>query len=54
MAALVLALSRVSAGKDEETEKLKLLATICGAGLFLSILFALYGPAVDLSSLSRL
>jgi hypothetical protein len=50
MAALVQALSRVSAGTSEETETLKLLAIFCGAGLLVSILFAIYGPAVDLTS----
>jgi hypothetical protein len=50
MAALVQALSRVSAGTSEETETLKLIALFCGAGRLVSILLALYGPAADLTS----
>jgi hypothetical protein len=50
MAALVQALSRVSAGTNEETETLKLVALFCCAGLLVSILFAIYGPAADLTS----
>jgi hypothetical protein len=46
MAALVQALSRFGS-TDVETETLKLLAIFCGAGLFVSILFATYG--LDLS-----
>ena len=46
MAALVQALSQLG-GTDVETETLKLIAIFCGAGLFVSILFATYG--VDLS-----
>jgi hypothetical protein len=47
MAALVQALSRLSASTNVETETLKLLAIFCGAGLFVWILFATYG--LDLS-----
>jgi hypothetical protein len=47
MTALVQALSRLSASTDVETETLKLLAILSGAGLFVSILFATYG--LDLS-----
>jgi hypothetical protein len=50
MAALVQALSRESAGTNEETETLKLVALFCCAGLLVSILFAIYGPAADLTS----
>jgi hypothetical protein len=50
MAALVLALSRVSAGASAETETPKLIALACGAGLLVSVLFAIYGPTLDLSS----
>jgi len=50
MAALVQTLYRVSASTDVETETLKLIALFFGAGLLVSILFAIYGPAVDLSS----
>jgi hypothetical protein len=50
MAALVQALSRLSAGTDEKTESLKELAILSGAGLLVSILFAIYGPALDLSA----
>jgi hypothetical protein len=50
MVALVQALSQVSAGTNEETETLKLIALFCGAGLLVSILFAIYGPAADLTS----
>jgi hypothetical protein len=46
MTALVQALSRFGS-TDVETETLKLLAIFCGAGLFVSILFATYG--LDLS-----
>jgi hypothetical protein len=46
MATLVLALSRFGS-TNVETETLKLLAIFCGAGLFVSILFATYG--LDLS-----
>ena len=47
MAALVQALSRLSASKDREIEALKILATICAAGLFVSVLYGTYG--LDLS-----
>jgi hypothetical protein len=47
MTALVQALSRLSASTDVETETLKLLAILSGAGLLISILFATYG--LDLS-----
>jgi hypothetical protein len=50
MAALVQALSRVSAGTSGETETLKLIALFCGAGLLVSILFAICGPSADLTS----
>ena len=43
MAALVQALSRLSASTNVETETLKVLAILSGAGLFVSILFASYG-----------
>jgi hypothetical protein len=48
MAALVQALSRAPAGTKSET--LKLIALFSGAGLLVSVLFAIYGPAVDLTS----
>jgi hypothetical protein len=44
MAAMVQALSRLSAGKDTETETLKVVAILSITGLLVSILFALYGP----------
>jgi hypothetical protein len=47
MAALVQALSRAAEGTSEENETLKLIATFCGAGLFISIVFATCG--LDLS-----
>jgi hypothetical protein len=48
MTALVQALSRLSTGTDIETgTTLKALALLCGAGLFVSVLFASYG--LDLS-----
>jgi len=47
MTALVQALSRLSAGTGIETEIVKTLALLCGAGLLVSILFATYG--LDLS-----
>jgi hypothetical protein len=47
MPALVQAVSRLSASTNVETETLKMLAIFCGAGLFISILFATYG--LDLS-----
>jgi hypothetical protein len=47
MTALVQALSRLSTGTDIETGTLKALALLCGAGLFVSVLFASYG--LDLS-----
>ena len=50
MTALVQALSRVSAGTSEETETLKLMALISSAGLLVAVIFALYGPTLDLSS----
>jgi hypothetical protein len=50
MAALVQAVSRVSAGTSEETETLKLIVLFCSVGLFVSVLFAIYGPAADLTS----
>jgi hypothetical protein len=50
MAALVHALSRVSACPSEETETLKLIALFCATGLLVSVLFAIYGPAVDFTS----
>jgi hypothetical protein len=50
VAALVQALSRVSAGTSEETETLKLIVLFGSAGLLVSVLFAIYGPAVDLTS----
>jgi len=49
MAALVQALSRVSAGTSEQTETLQLIVLFCGAGLLVSILLAIYGPAADLT-----
>jgi hypothetical protein len=48
MAALVQAFSRLSGSTNVETETLKLLAIFCGAGLFVSILFATCG--LDLST----
>jgi hypothetical protein len=47
MTALIQALSRFSNTSNIETETLKLLAMFCGAGLFISLLFASYG--LDLS-----
>jgi hypothetical protein len=47
MAALVQAISRLSASANVETETLKMLAMFCGAGLLVSIVFATYG--LDLS-----
>jgi hypothetical protein len=47
MTALAQALSRLSAGTNIETEILKALAFLCGAGLLVSILYASYG--LDLS-----
>ena len=47
MTALVQVFSRLSSNKDFETETLKILAMICGAGLFVSVLYATYG--LDLS-----
>jgi hypothetical protein len=49
MAALVQAMSRLSAGTSDETETLKLIVLFCGAGLLVSILLAIYGPAADLT-----
>ena len=46
MTALAQALSRFG-GSDVETETLKLIATFCAAGLFVSVLWATYG--LDLS-----
>jgi hypothetical protein len=40
MTALVQAFSRLSAGTNIETEILKALAFLCGAGLLVSVLFA--------------
>jgi hypothetical protein len=48
MAAFVLALSRFDS-TNVETENLKLLAIFSGAGLLVSILLAIYGPAADLT-----
>jgi hypothetical protein len=50
MTALVQALSRASAGTSEASETLKLMALISSAGLLVSVLFAIYGPTLDLSS----
>ena len=56
MAAFVLALSRFGSTNVEigstnvETKNLKLLAISCGAGLLVSILLAIHGPAADLTS----
>jgi hypothetical protein len=47
MAALVQAFFRQS--DNEETKTLELLVIFCGAGLLMSILFAIYGPLADLS-----
>ena len=47
MTALVQAFSRLSVATDVATETLKVLAVICGAGLFVAVLFATYG--LDLS-----
>jgi hypothetical protein len=47
MAALVQALSRLSASRDSETEILKVIVIFSAAGFFVSLLFATYG--VDLS-----
>ena len=49
MAALVQAMSRLSAGTSDETETLKLIVLFCAAGLLVSILLAIYGPAADLT-----
>jgi len=49
MAAFVLALSRFGS-TNVETKNLKLLAISCGAGLLVSILLAIHGPAADLTS----
>ena len=43
MTALVQAISRLSAGTNVETETLKTLAMLSGAGLFVSLLYAAYG-----------
>jgi hypothetical protein len=43
MAAFVQALSRLSVDTNVETDTLKVLAILSGAGLFVSILFASYG-----------
>ena len=43
MTALVQAFSRLS-DVDIETETLKALLVLCGASLFVSLLFATYGP----------
>jgi len=42
-------MSRLSAGTSDETETLKLIVLFCGAGLLVSILLAIYGPAADLT-----
>jgi hypothetical protein len=47
MTALVQAFSRLSTSKNLEIEALKILAMICAAGLFVSLLYATYG--LDLS-----
>jgi hypothetical protein len=52
MTALVQVISRLSVGTDTEGETLKLIALFCAAGLLVSVLFALYGPSVDLTSVS--
>jgi hypothetical protein len=39
-----------SAGTNEETETLELIVLFCGAGLLVFVLFAIYGPAMDLTS----
>jgi hypothetical protein len=46
MAALVQALSQIS-GTEVRSEPLTIVAIFCGAGLFVSLLFATYG--LDLS-----
>jgi hypothetical protein len=43
MTVLVQAIARVSAGTNIETETLKMLAILSGAGLFVSLLCAAYG-----------
>jgi hypothetical protein len=47
MTTLVQALSRISTTTNLETEILKSLALLCGAGLFVFLLYASYG--LDLS-----
>jgi hypothetical protein len=55
MAALVQAFSNISiTATNPETETLKMLVIFCSAGLLVSVLFAVYGPAVDFSSLCQL
>ena len=48
MTVLVQAISRLSAGTNIETETLKMLAMLSGAGLFVLLLCAAYG--LDLSA----
>ena len=47
-------LTREAAKAQATPHPLTLIALVCGAGLLVSILFAVYGPAVDFSSLSRM
>jgi hypothetical protein len=49
MTALVQVVFRWSDNASAETETLKMLAIFCGAGLLVSVLFAICGPAVDLT-----
>ena len=48
MTALVQAFSRLSSSVDIESETVKTLLTLCGAGLLASVLFVTYG--LDLSA----
>jgi hypothetical protein len=50
MTALIQTLSRLSADTGAGNESLKEIAILCGGGLVVSILFAMYGPTLDLST----
>jgi hypothetical protein len=50
MTALIQALSRASAGTSEESETLQLMVLVSAASLLVSVLFAIYGPAADITS----
>ncbi len=55
MNAIVAGVLTHEAAKTQATfHPLTLIALLCGAGLLVSILFAIYGPAVDFGSMSRL